>query len=79
MSIDLSYPLISSMGKQDPLDGFVTYNELQATAGDFKQLPQFDLSTEITDMSNICHTEADPPMIPSESPNSCLMPQESHS
>ncbi len=32
MSIDLTYPLVSSMGQHDPLDGFVTYNELQAAA-----------------------------------------------
>jgi hypothetical protein len=32
MSIDLSRPLVLSMGHHDPLDGFVTYNELQATA-----------------------------------------------
>ena len=32
MSIDLSRPLVPSMGHHDPLDGFVTYSELQATA-----------------------------------------------
>ncbi len=32
MSIDLSYPLVESMGHHDPLDGFITYNQLQATA-----------------------------------------------
>ena len=32
MSIDLSRPLVSSMGQHDPLDGFVTYTELDATA-----------------------------------------------
>ena len=32
MSIDLSRPLVASMGQHDPLDGFVTYNELQASA-----------------------------------------------
>jgi len=29
MSIDLSYPLVSSMGHHDPLNGLVTYSELQ--------------------------------------------------
>jgi hypothetical protein len=53
MSIDLTYPLVPSMGQHDPLDGFVTYNELQAAANDFK-LSQLDLSTEIADMANIC-------------------------
>ena len=28
MSIDLSYPLVPASGLHDPLDGFVTYNEL---------------------------------------------------
>ena len=32
MSIDLTYPLVPSMGQHDPLDGFVTYCELQARA-----------------------------------------------
>jgi hypothetical protein len=29
MSIDLTYPLVPSMGQHDPLDGFVTYCELE--------------------------------------------------
>jgi hypothetical protein len=32
MSVDLSRPLVSSMGHHDPLDGYVTYRQLQATA-----------------------------------------------
>jgi len=32
MSIDLSRPLVRSMGQHDPLDGYVTYVEIQATA-----------------------------------------------
>ena len=32
MSIDVSYPLVMSMGQHDPLDGYVTYNKLRATA-----------------------------------------------
>ena len=32
MSIDLSRPLVASMGQHDPLDGFVTCAELDATA-----------------------------------------------
>jgi hypothetical protein len=54
MSIDLTYPLVPSMGQHDPLDGFITYSELQAAARDFKQLSKFDLSSEIADMKNIC-------------------------
>lgn len=48
MSIDLSYPLVPAMGQHDPLDGLVTYSELQATAGGT------DLSPVITDMAGIC-------------------------
>jgi hypothetical protein len=32
MSIDLSHPLVSSMGQHDPLDGFITALQLQITA-----------------------------------------------
>ena len=54
MSIDLSYPLVFAMGQHDPLDGFITYSELQAAARNFKQLSEFDLSAEINDMADIC-------------------------
>jgi hypothetical protein len=55
ISIDLSRPLVPSMGQHDPLDGFVTYNELQATAtkGPEKSTG-IDLRAEISDMANIC-------------------------
>ncbi len=55
MSIDLSYPLVPSMGHHDPLDGFITYNQLQATAsktGPEHQGP--DLSGELSEMVHIC-------------------------
>lgn len=32
MSIDLSRPLVPSMGQHDPLDGYITYVQLQTTA-----------------------------------------------
>ena len=48
MSSDLSYPLVSSMGHHDPLDGFVTYHQLQDVA------EASDLSAEIADMALIC-------------------------
>jgi hypothetical protein len=55
MSIDLSRPLVPSMGQHDPLDGFVTYNELQATAAkDSEKSTGRDLRAEIFDMANIC-------------------------
>ncbi len=55
MSTDLSYPLVSTMGHHDPLDGFITYLQLQATtAKDSIKSNWYDLSAEITDMANIC-------------------------
>ena len=53
MSIDLLYPLVSSMGHHDPLDGLITYSELQATAGKYSGITP-DLGAEITDMGMIC-------------------------
>lgn len=52
MSIDLSYPLVPSMGQHDPLDGLVTYEELQAAMPKEPGWP--DLSGEIDDMRRIC-------------------------
>jgi hypothetical protein len=55
MSIDLSYPLVSSMGHHDPLDGLITYSELQATAEKLSgRSPSQELSEEIEDMAVIC-------------------------
>jgi hypothetical protein len=55
MSIDLSRPLVQSMGQHDPLDGFITYNQLHlCVAGNSEKTPGPDLSEEITDMDNIC-------------------------
>jgi hypothetical protein len=55
MSIDLSYPLVSSMGQHDPLDGLVTYSELQATARKYSdQSTLADLSAEIAGIAEIC-------------------------
>jgi hypothetical protein len=55
MSIDLSHPLVQSMGQPDPLDGFITYNQLRATADKSLQKSSgLDLNEEIADMANIC-------------------------
>jgi hypothetical protein len=55
MSIDLSYPLVSSMGHHDPLDGFITYLQLQAAAEkESENAPMPDLGAEIADMARIC-------------------------
>ena len=55
MSIDLTRPLVTSMGQHDPLDGLVTYNELQLVAArDFGLLVQPALVQEMADMTDIC-------------------------
>ncbi len=55
MSIDLSHPLIDSMGQHDPLDGLITYQQLQATAKQFPETPvELGLKTEIEDMVTMC-------------------------
>ena len=55
MSIDLSYPLVSSMGHHDPLDGFITYLQLQAAAArDAGKASMPDLSAEIAEMTGMC-------------------------
>ncbi len=55
MSIDLSHPLVQAMGQHDPLDGFITYSQLQATAGkDAGKSSALDLRPEIADLSRIC-------------------------
>ena len=54
MSIDLTRPLVPSMGQHDPVDGLVTYNELQSTAAkDFRQGVQPALEQEMADMIDI--------------------------
>ena len=54
MSIDLTHPLVSSMGQHDPLDGFVTYRELQSAAVVIGKSSLPDLKHEIADMAEIC-------------------------
>jgi hypothetical protein len=55
MSTDLTRPLVPSMGQHDPLDGFITYHELQlAAVQDFGQSPQPGLTAAIAEMADIC-------------------------
>lgn len=54
MSIDLSYPLVPSMGQHDPLDGFVTHNELQISSKEFNKPNIPKLDKEILEMRDIC-------------------------
>lgn len=64
MSIDLSRPLVPSMGQHDPLDGLVTCLELQ-TASRFNPAGGTDLTTAIADMTHMCsqvHWATDDPL-----------------
>jgi hypothetical protein len=55
MSIDLSRPLVPSMGQHDPLDGLITYRQLQSAAKKGrKSAAAQDLESEIADMVEIC-------------------------
>jgi len=56
MSIDLSRPLVLSMGQHDPLDGLITYLQLQqATIKQFPDIPaELSLTKEIADMGAMC-------------------------
>jgi hypothetical protein len=52
MSIDLSRPLVASMGHHDPLDGLITYYELSGNMG--AKDPGLDLKTEIDELAPLC-------------------------
>ena len=55
MSIDLSRPLVPSMGQHDPLDGLITYRQLQAiSAKSKKSTAGQNLESEIADMVQMC-------------------------
>jgi len=55
MSIDLSRPLVRSMGQHDPLDGYITYHQLQSSVAQEPEKSLYpDLKEEITDMTGIC-------------------------
>lgn len=66
MSIDLTRPLVPSMGQHDPLDGLVTYNKLHlAATRDFRLLVQPGLVQEINEMIDIStgiHMATDDPL-----------------
>jgi hypothetical protein len=51
MSIDLGRPLVRTMGHHDPLDGLITFVQLDAACSG---APDLDLSTEIGDMAGLC-------------------------
>ncbi len=66
MSIDLIRPLVPSMGLHDPLDGFVTYNELcLCSEHHFDASMAPDLDTQITETAKMCegqNWETDDPL-----------------
>lgn len=53
MSIDLTRPLVSSMGQHDPLDGLITCFELQTAVG-FNPDEGADLTGAIADTTEMC-------------------------
>ncbi len=55
MSIDLSRPLVNSMGQHDPLDGLITYQQLEYSNTRFKETPiALSLKKEIVEMATMC-------------------------
>ncbi len=54
MSIDLSYPLVPSMGQHDPLDALITYWELNTAYGGLEQVDAIDLKSEIAEAAGMC-------------------------
>lgn len=56
MSIDLSRPLVASMGQHDPLDGWITCLQLQATAAKLLDEPTNHLEQEIANFARMIET-----------------------
>jgi len=55
MNIDLSYPLVASMGQHDPLDGLITYQQLHATSLKMADLhAENSVVREIAEMTAMC-------------------------
>ena len=58
MSIDLTRPLVPSMGQHDPLDGLVSFRELQAASRQFPHTPFPDLMAGIEDLAAMCRGQS---------------------
>ena len=55
MSVDLSRPLVPSMGQHDPLDGWITCMQLQATVNEFNNIPKdYYLDAEVAEFRFLC-------------------------
>lgn len=58
MSIDLSRPLVTSMGQHDPLDGFISCCEIQSAMARLPSMaPRLDLTAQIDEMARMCSGE----------------------
>ena len=55
MSIDLSRPLVSSMGQHDALDGLVTYTELLQDGEEMEDGLSSALHAAVDDLKRMCH------------------------
>ena len=57
MSIDLTRALVPSMGQHDPLDGYLTYSEIQSEMDNLNLKDNIEkpLIYEMKDMKNICN------------------------
>lgn len=55
MSIDLTRPLVPSMGSHDPLDGLVSFAQLRAASDHHAVPPDHRLDEAIADMAAMCH------------------------
>ena len=63
MSIDLSYPLVSSMGQHDALDGYITCLELSSTATKYNDMPKLDTPLKgLSQMSQSISWDTDDPL-----------------
>jgi len=54
MSIDLSRPLVDTMGQHDPLDGLVTCVDLRTAAKAWDEIPPLDLDAQIAGLAAMC-------------------------
>jgi hypothetical protein len=54
MSIDLNRALVPSMGQHDPLEGYITYIEIQREMDNLNVKTEKTLTHEIEDMKDIC-------------------------
>ncbi|MGB6290242.1 MAG: hypothetical protein WBF36_08960 [Desulfobulbales bacterium] len=54
MSIDLSRPLVASMGQHDPLDGLITCMEISAHTPGLPESDPRTLAAEIMDLTDMC-------------------------